>query len=96
VPTIPRTPIARSLGNFTRETLIRAERSRLGLSGTLLHAEVNRWPRAIPHYNLALEKALEGLAPFAEGHYRLFGTYLGDLGLARVLGRAQELVRNFP
>jgi protoporphyrinogen/coproporphyrinogen III oxidase len=76
--------------------LIRAERSRMGLSGTLLHAEVNRWPRAIPHYNLALEKALEGLAPFAEGHYRLFGTYLGDLGLARVLGRAQELVRSFP
>jgi oxygen-dependent protoporphyrinogen oxidase len=60
------------------------------------HTVVNRWPAAIPHYDLGLEKALSGgPTSFTEGGYTLFGTYLGDLGLARVLVRAQELARNF-
>lgn len=59
------------------------------------HTVINRWPGAIPHYDIALEKALAGRESFTEGDYTLFGTYLGDLGLARVLVRAQELARNF-
>jgi oxygen-dependent protoporphyrinogen oxidase len=52
---------------------------------------IRRWPQAIPHYNLSLEK----LGMRHEGNYTLFGTYLGDLGLARVLFRARELARSF-
>lgn len=59
--------------------------------GQIEHHQISRWPNAIPHYNLALEQTR--FAP--EGNYVPFGTYLGDLGLARVLVRAQELARNF-
>lgn len=59
------------------------------------HGQVCRWPAAIPHYNLQLEKILAN-SPRAEGNYALFGTYLGDLGLARVLVRAQDMARSFP
>lgn len=90
-------PGALDLSDDSLLQLIRSERARLlGENADLLHSEITRWPRAIPHYNLALEKSLESLAPFAEGPYRLFGTYLGDLGLARVLVRAEELARSFP
>lgn len=60
----------------------------------LAEARIHRWPAAIPNYNLALESVLRGLNP-SEGDYTLFGTYLGDLGLARVLVNAQSLARSF-
>jgi oxygen-dependent protoporphyrinogen oxidase len=59
-------------------------------SGEIEHSEVSRWPQAIPHYNLSLER----LTFPSEGNYIPFGTYLGDLGLGRVLLRAQELARS--
>lgn len=73
---------------------ISQERAKIfGRQVPIAHAEVNRWPRAIPHYNLTLEKILSQRT-LSEGNYTLFGTYLGDLGLARVLVRAQELARS--
>lgn len=76
--------------------LIQNERERLlGQKESLLHFEITRWHKAVPYYTIGLERSLESLAPFEEGPYRLFGTYLGDLGLGRVLIRAEELARSF-
>lgn len=77
--------------------LILAERTRLFGAAPIVHAEVNRWPGAIPHYSLHLEEALRRLEEiqFRENNYTLFGTYLGDLGLARVLLRAEALSQEF-
>jgi oxygen-dependent protoporphyrinogen oxidase len=65
----------------------------LGRRAPLHHAVVSRWPSAVPHYNTELERMLDERDILTEGQYTLFGTYLGDLGLARVLVRAQELAR---
>ena len=47
------------------------------------------------HYNLTLERTLAELGEGRENRYTLFGTYLGDLGLARVLVRAENLARRY-
>jgi oxygen-dependent protoporphyrinogen oxidase len=62
-----------------------------------LHWEICRWPKAIPHYNLDLEISLDELKKekFREKNFSLFGTYLGDLGLARLLPRAKRFVEEF-
>ncbi len=72
--------------------LIQKERQQIfGEFAPFLHHSIHRWPRAIPHYNLELENTLSSLV--REGDYIPFGTYMGDLGLARVLVRAQELAK---
>lgn len=79
--------------------LVIEERARLhGLKGRALHTKISRWESAIPHYDLRLEEAVEHLKAmqFRDGLYRLFGTYLGDLGLGTVLHRASELAKEFP
>ncbi len=87
-----------SLSDSQLLELVQNERAKMhGLRARLLHARVNRWPAAIPHYDIALEDALENLKAleFREGLYRVFGTYCGDLGLGQVLYRASELAREF-
>lgn len=61
------------------------------------HWEICRWPKAIPHYTVDLEFLLKELEKrkFREKHFSLFGTYLGDLGLARILPRAERFVEEF-
>ncbi|HEY8280545.1 MAG TPA: FAD-dependent oxidoreductase [Bdellovibrionota bacterium] len=79
--------------------LVLREREKLyGLRARLLYSQVTRWESAIPHYDLALEEVLERLRAlhFREGHFRVFGNYLGDLGLGTLLVRASELPRDFP
>lgn len=79
--------------------LVLAERTKLhGLNPRLLFSRVTRWEAAIPHYDLGLENAVEHLKVlrFREGHFRLFGNYLGDIGLGMILQRASELPREFP
>jgi protoporphyrinogen oxidase len=72
--------------------LIETEREKIfGLEAKIQSAEISRWSKAIPHYNLALESFTARRA----GDYILFGTYLGDLGLARVLFQAKKLARSF-
>jgi oxygen-dependent protoporphyrinogen oxidase len=89
-------PQAVSLTNI--EKLITDERAKLfpGSEPPLKYS-VHRWPDAIPHYSLELEAALPRLTALAAETktYSLFGTYLGDLGLARVLARAEALSRSF-
>lgn len=61
------------------------------------HWEICRWPKAIPHYTVELEFLLKELEKrkFREKQFSLFGTYLGDLGLARILPRAEKFVEEF-
>jgi hypothetical protein len=79
------------------EAIARERELLQGERNALLHARIFRWEKAIPHYDLQLEKILGQLRPrgFREGNYRLFGNYLGDLGLGRILERASELPKEF-
>lgn len=91
-------PDALELSDQDLLALVEKERTKLhGLKARLLLAKVNRWPGAIPHYDLRLEEAVENLKAleFREGLYRVFGTYCGDLGLGQVLYRASELAREY-
>lgn len=89
-------PGAVQLPNEDLLALLTEERRRIfGSSAPHLHAELSHWPAAIPHYNLTLERTLAELGEGRENRYTLFGTYLGDLGLARVLVRAENLARRY-
>lgn len=56
----------------------------------LLEYKVNRWPKALPHYNLELEEILQNLNPL-QGKVALMGNYLGEIGLKQILLRAKKL-----
>lgn len=65
------------------------DRSRLGGTGPVLEAFVTRWPSALPHYTVELERTLDQikLPPQIE----LIGNYLGRIGLSQILTKADEL-----
>lgn len=79
---------------------IAVERERFyGRRDEALDMRVTRWPAAIPHYTVELEKILTTLtAPPPK--VALVGNYLGRIGLAKILERAafvaDELVRAPP
>jgi protoporphyrinogen/coproporphyrinogen III oxidase len=50
---------------------------------------IQRWPEAIPHYTLQLEKTLNDGLILPKNIY-LMGNYLGDIGLARILERSKK------
>lgn len=60
---------------------------------------VTRWPNALPHYSIELEKILTTL-PAPPDNTALVGNYLGRIGLAKILERAavvaDEWVRTPP
>lgn len=69
---------------------LRDERRRVfGLDEKPLEAAVTKWPAAIPHYTLELERAIPTLDR-AKDNVFLMGNYLGDLGLAKILERASR------
>jgi oxygen-dependent protoporphyrinogen oxidase len=69
---------------------LRDERRRVfGLDEKPLEAIVTKWPGAIPHYTLELERAIPALER-AKDNVFLMGNYLGDLGLAKILERASR------
>ncbi len=74
-----------------RERFTGRRESPLGLT-------ITRWPNALPHYDLKLEKVLAELPSQLEeaGPIVLAGNYLGGIGLAKVLDRsaaaAQEIL----
>ncbi len=91
-------PDALKLSDAHLLELIAKERAKLhGLKGRILHSRIHRWEEAVPHYDLALEEAVEHLKAldFREGIYRVFGTYLGELGLGQVMYRASELAKEY-
>jgi oxygen-dependent protoporphyrinogen oxidase len=68
--------------------LIASERERFyGVRDELLAVHVTRWPNALPHYSIELEKTLTTL-PAPPPNISLVGNYLGRIGLAKILERA--------
>lgn len=68
--------------------LIAKERERFyAVRNEPLAIHVTRWPNAIPHYSLELERTLMTL-PAPPRNIALVGNYLGRIGLAKILERA--------
>jgi oxygen-dependent protoporphyrinogen oxidase len=68
--------------------IIAAERQRFyGRHDEALQIHVTRWPRALPHYTIELERMLTTL-PAPSPNIALVGNYLGRIGLAKILERA--------
>ena len=68
--------------------LIAGERKRFyGQNDEPLVLYINRWPHAIPHYSIELEKILTTL-PAPPPNVALVGNYLGRIGLAKLIERA--------
>jgi oxygen-dependent protoporphyrinogen oxidase len=77
--------------NLSDEELVRliaAERQRFyGQHDEALDVRITRWPNALPHYSIELERILTTLPPPRE-NVALVGNYLGRIGLAKILERA--------
>lgn len=79
-----------SLSDQELKDLLLKDRKSAGLTGDLLEMQITRWPRAIPHYTVELEKLLrQGI--MTPSHIFLHGNYLGGLGLSKILERSFEL-----
>ena len=77
--------------------IIADERERFyGQRDQPLEVHATRWPNALPHYSIELEKILTTL-PAPPENIHLVGNYLGRIGLAKILERsafvAERLVR---
>jgi oxygen-dependent protoporphyrinogen oxidase len=67
---------------------IAAERERFyGRRDEALEIRVTRWPKALPHYTIELERMLTTLPP-PPPNIHLVGNYLGRIGLAKILERS--------
>jgi oxygen-dependent protoporphyrinogen oxidase len=67
---------------------ISADRQRFyGRHDQALEIHVTRWPKALPHYTIGLERMLTTL-PAPPPNIQLVGNYLGRIGLAKILERA--------
>jgi oxygen-dependent protoporphyrinogen oxidase len=56
-----------------------------------VQTQMTRWPKALPHYSLELERILTTLPPPPRNIF-LVGNYLGRIGLAKILERAAYVV----
>lgn len=54
---------------------------------------ITRWPNALPHYSVGLERILTNL-PAPPPNMALVGNYLGRIGLAKIFERAAYVVEN--
>ena len=53
---------------------------------------ITRWPHALPHYSIELERILTTL-PAPPAHVALVGNYLGRIGLAKIVERAAVVAK---
>ena len=58
-----------------------------------LAVHIKRWPNALPHYSIDLERTLVNL-PEPQPNIALVGNYLGRIGLAKIFERAAYVVDN--
>jgi oxygen-dependent protoporphyrinogen oxidase len=80
--------------NTLRE-MIGGERERLyGRHEEPLAMHLTRWPEALPHYSIELERVLKTL-PTVPPQVGLVGNYLGRIGLAGIIERAAHVADNF-
>jgi oxygen-dependent protoporphyrinogen oxidase len=75
--------------------LIASERERFfGANDCALAVQITRWPKALPHYSIELERILTTL-PALPANFALGGNYLGRIGLAKILERAACVAEDF-
>jgi oxygen-dependent protoporphyrinogen oxidase len=75
--------------------LIASEReSFYGQRDDALDMQITRWPKALPHYTIDLERTLITLPP-PPTNIALVGNYLGRIGLAKILERAALVAEDF-
>jgi protoporphyrinogen/coproporphyrinogen III oxidase len=75
--------------------LIADERKRFfGRHDPVLRVQITRWPNALPHYSIELERALATLPP-PPPNIALVGNYLGRIGLGKILERAACVAEDF-
>jgi len=79
--------IVRLSDDQIRETVLSDRERFYGQEDTPLATHITRWPNALPHYSLELERTLAQL-PTPPRHLSLVGNYLGKIGLAKILERA--------
>lgn len=71
--------------------VIVGERTKIfDLSDAPADVVITKWPHAIPHYTIELERTLPMIAGI-ENNVFLIGNYLGQIGLAKILERASRL-----
>jgi oxygen-dependent protoporphyrinogen oxidase len=89
-------PEVSDLGDEEFAETIAAERRRFyGRHDEALQIQVTRWPRALPHYTIELERMLTTL-PMPPPNIHLVGNYLGRIGLAKILERAALVADGYP
>lgn len=74
--------------------LIADERQRLyGGHEKALATHLTRWPEALPHYSIELERVLKTFPPISP-QVGLVGNYLGRIGLTGIIERAARVAEN--
>jgi len=77
------------------QQLIADERQQLyGRHDEALSVHITRWPEALPHYSIELERVLKTLPSLPRG-VGLVGNYLGRIGLTGLVERAARVAENF-
>jgi oxygen-dependent protoporphyrinogen oxidase len=74
-----------------RETLLSDRERFYRKADTPLAVHITRWPNALPHYSVELERTLSHL-PAPPPNVALAGNYLGRIGLAKILERSAYVV----
>ena len=80
-------------GDEIRETVISDRERFYGKVDAPLAFHITRWPNALPHYSVDVERTLSRL-PAPPPNVALVGNYLGRIGLAKILERAAFVVEN--
>jgi oxygen-dependent protoporphyrinogen oxidase len=75
------------------ETVLGDRKRFYGKADAPLAVHITRWPKALPHYSVDLERTLSRL-PAPPPNVALVGNYLGRIGLAKILERAAFVVEN--
>ncbi len=83
------------LDDESLQQLIAREREQLyGRHEEALDVHLTRWPEALPHYSIELERVLTTL-PALPRDVGLVGNYLGRIGLTGMVERAARVAGNF-
>ncbi len=81
-----------TLGDQDLAQLIADEREQFfGHNDPVLDVQITRWPDALPHYSIELERILTTLPP-PPPNIALVGNYLGRIGLTKIVERAACVV----
>ncbi|MGE0762928.1 MAG: NAD(P)/FAD-dependent oxidoreductase [Bdellovibrionales bacterium] len=73
--------------------VVRQDRARLGGGKSWQGQVITRWPQALPHYTVELERVLKQIQ--LPDNIALIGNYLGSIGLSQILQSADQLAQKW-